>query len=145
MAMSGTIGIFPPIIAVINATDVTGLAAQAAAILAGKGYSVAEPRDRQEGEPLDTGVGYGPGTETEANALAVLLGIPSPPQADATLPAGQIRITLGPGYQISGASMDSVTDTHTPTSTVDTLSGLPSTPKPEVGAPIAAGGIPCVN
>ncbi len=128
-------------IAVVNASDTYGLASRTADILTRQGYTVEEIRDRYDGEPADTGVGYGPGAAADAESLATSLGIDAAPQPDDSLAPGHIRVVLGEGFQILGA---------TGTPDVPTVPGDPgaeasATPIPDAGGPVSSGGIPCVN
>ena len=124
-------------VAVVNASNTYGLAAQAADVLVRKGYTIAEIRDRKDGEPLATVVDYGPGADADATALADILGISSVPQANPNLPDGKIRVILSPGYEIPSAPNDLATPATSGTGA--------ATPTPDAGAPIDGGGVPCVN
>jgi LCP family protein required for cell wall assembly len=129
------------VIAVVNAGDTYGLASRAADILTRQGYTVVEIRDRNDGEPAETGVGYGAGAAAEAEALTSLLGIDAAPQADPTLAAGHIRVLLGADYQILSATESS----EAPMPTEDSGADASALPIPDAGGPVASGGIPCVN
>jgi LCP family protein required for cell wall assembly len=133
------------VVAVVNASDTYGLAAQAADALVRKGYTVEEIRDRKDGEDLATVVDYGPGADADAAALADILDIPSPPKANPNLPAGKIRVILSPGYEVPGTETTSASTD--PTATGSGEPGTSPTPAPDAGTPIdgGAGGVPCVN
>ena len=53
-----------------------------------------EIRDRYDGEPADTGVGYGPGAAADAESLATSLGIDAARSPTTPWP-GHIRVVLG--------------------------------------------------
>lgn len=132
------------VVAVVNASETYGLAAQAADVLGRKGFTVGEIRDRKDGEPLATVIDYGPGADKDAAALADMLGIASPPTVNPNLPDGRIRVILSPGYEVPSD--------EPPGATGDTESGdsehtvIPITVVPDAGAPIDGGnGVPCVN
>ena len=129
------------VIAVVNASDTYGLASRAADILTRQGYTVEEIRDRNDGEPADTGVGYGPGAAADAEALASSLGIDVAPQSDPTLAAGHIRVMLGPDYQILSATGTP----EAPSVSEDPGTRTSALPIPDAGGPVSSGGIPCVN
>ena len=138
------------VVAVVNASETYGLAAQAADALVRKGYTVGEIRDRKDGEPLATVVDFGPGADVDAANLADILGIPSPPKANPNLPAGKIRVILSPGYEVPITELPSteITSTATdPAATEDSVDpGTSTTPTPDAGTPIdGGGGVPCVN
>ena len=140
-------------VVLVNASDTYRLAAQAADVLGRRGYAVRTIRDRRDGEPHDTSVDYGPGTERDATMLADLLGTPTPAKADSTVPAGTIRVTLGPGYEVPANSLQPATTTTedpAPTAALETAAEGTSDstvlPKPDAGAPVDGGSaIPCVN
>ena len=137
-------------IAVVNGGDVYGMASRTADLLSRNDYTVAEIRDRNDGEPPGTLISYGGGAETDADSLAALLRIDTPPAADPNLPDGQIKVILGPDYELAPAPDDPATggpaaDTATddpPATAAETTS---ETPIPDAGSPIGGGGVPCVN
>ncbi|AQT81765.1 transcriptional regulator, LytR family protein [Mycolicibacterium litorale] len=131
------------VVSVVNASDTSGLASDAASVLGKHEFTVDEIRDRQAGEPIDTVITYGPGGQVDAQSVATLLGVDNAPQASAALADDHVRVILGQGYELpvdqvqaqdvaSTAAQDSWEDTST-------------TPTPDQGAPIDGGGIPCVN
>ena len=124
-------------VVVVNASDIYGLASRTADLLTRQGYTVEEIRDRNDGETPDTSIGYGPGAETDAEALAAALGIDAQPRPDPTVEAGHIRVILGPEYQIPSATADSAPE--------PTEDPVPDLPIPDAGGPVSSGGIPCVN
>lgn len=126
-------------VVVVNASDVYGLASRTADVLTRQGYTVEEIRDRNDGETPDTSIGYGEGADADAVALAASLGIDTEPEPDPTVAARHIRVILGPGYEIPSSTEDS------PPPVEDTVPEDPSLPIPDAGAPVASGGIPCVN
>ena len=139
-------------VVLVNASDSYRVAAQAADVMGRKGYAVRTIRNRHDGEPRDTVVDYGPGTERDATTLADLLGTPTPAQADSTVPAGTIRVILGPGYEVPANSLEPATTTTNPITTANleaASQGASDTtvlPKPDAGAPVDGGNaIPCVN
>ena len=128
-------------IAVVNAGDTYGLASRTADILTRDGYTVEEIRDRQDGEPAETGIWYGTGAAADAEALASSLGIDAVPQADSSVPSGHIRVILGDGFQIPGLTGTS----EVPTATEATEEQTSALPIPDAGGPVSSGGVPCVN
>lgn len=125
------------VVAVVNATETYGLAATAADVLGRKGYTIEEIRDRKDGEPAATVIDYGRDAEADANAIADILNLPTAPKANPNLPAGEVRVILGPGYEIPSADPE-ITE-------ASGAAGPESTPAPDPGAPIDGGGVPCVN
>lgn len=125
------------VVAVVNATETYGLAATAADVLGRKGYTIEEIRDRKDGEPAATVIDYGRDAEADANAIADILNLPTAPKANPNLPAGEVRVILGPGYEIPNADPE-ITE-------ASGAAGPESTPAPDPGAPIDGGGVPCVN
>jgi len=130
------------VVDVVNAGDTAGLAAKTAEFLSDLGYTTDEIRDRESGEPLETTVDYGPGAQTDAEALATRLGIDDAPQPSSALAVDHVRIVLGPGYQVPTAGPDPQPSLE-PTGAEY---GTTVTQTPDEGAPITADdGIPCVN
>lgn len=140
-------------ISVVNASESYGLASRTADVLSRAGFTVEEIRDREDGEPPGTVIGYGPGAEPDAYDIADMLGIVTAPQEDPNLGAGHIRVILGDGFDPDTADPGEFTpsievDSGTESSgTEDSGSGETDTalPIPDAGAPIDGGGIPCVN
>lgn len=130
-------------ITVVNASQTSGLASQAAALLGKKDFSVAEIRDRESGEPVDTVVTFGPGGQADAQSVASVLGIENAPQANSALAADHIRVILGDSYDLptEQPAEEEVADS----STTQGWYGMTTTPTPDQGKPIDGGGIPCVN
>lgn len=141
-------------VAVVNASDTYGLASRTADVLTRHNYTVDEIRDRDEDEPTQTVISYGPGAETDADSLAVLLNTGTIPQADPSVAAEHIRVILGPGYQLPYETSPAETNTVETTTVETTTEDIPTegteeptiTKTPDAGAPVAGGdGIPCVN
>ena len=68
------------------------------------------------------------------------------------MPAGTIRVILGPGYEVPANSLEPATTTTNPITTANleaASQGASDTtvlPKPDAGAPVDGGNaIPCVN
>lgn len=139
------------VVDVINAGDTAGMASRVATALSGHGYSTSAVRDREEGEPTDTVIDFGPGAETDAAALADLLDIDVAAHPDPDLPAGHVRVSLGPGYYPPALTTTTTTTTTTTSSkTTSTTGNSWSTdsdePSPDEGRPIGGGtAVPCVN
>ena len=131
-------------ITVVNASETSGLASQAAEVLGKHDYKVEEVRDRESGEPVDTVVTYGPGAHTDAQSVATLLGIDNAPQASRALAADHIRVILGEGYDVP-TEQPATEETAETTSAASGWYGMTTTPTPDQGKPIDGGGIPCVN
>ncbi|WP_372489400.1 LCP family protein [Candidatus Mycolicibacterium alkanivorans] len=130
-------------VSVVNASETSGLASQAAALLGKHDYPVAEVRDRESGEPVDTVVTYGPGGRTDAQSVATLLGIDNAPQASSALAADHLRVILGDGYDVP--TDQPVTEEAADITTANSWYGMTTSPTPDQGKPIDGGGIPCVN
>lgn len=126
-----------PII-VVNASDTYGLASSAADILGREGYLIGEIRDREDGEPPGTVVGYGPGAQSDADAAAAALRIDTPAEFDGQVPAGTVRVILGNDFELPSTTTD-------PAGESDSGGVDPALPTPDAGSPIQGGGIPCVN
>ena len=133
-------------ITVVNASETTGLASRAAAVLGRHDFTIEEIRDREYGEPVDTVVTYGPGAGTDAQSVATLLGIDNAPQASSALAADRIRVILGDGWDVptEQPATESAIDTAD-TTKASGWSGMTTSPTPDEGKPIDGGGIPCVN
>lgn len=131
------------VVSLVNASDTSGLASEAASVLGKHDFTVDEIRDRQAGEPIDTVITYGPGGQTDAQSVAALLGVDNAPQASAALASDHVRVILGQGYElpIEQTQAQDVGATTSQESWEDTS----TTPTPDQGAPIDGGGIPCVN
>jgi len=135
---------------VVNAGDASGVGTSAAQLLGKHDFTIDEVRDRQSGEPLDTVISYGTGAETDARSVATLLGIDNAPQSSSALAANHIRVVLGESYLPPPEDTDT-SETSTAQSSDDGTneavgnSTTETDPTPDAGAPIDAGGIPCVN
>jgi LCP family protein required for cell wall assembly len=146
---------------IINAGDTTGLAATIAQQLKSRGYTEGEVRNPFTGEPTETGIDYGPGSATDAQNLATLLGIDSSPRLDSTLEPDHIRVVIGRDYNppanlnSGNASSDSMSaSTGSSGSSSSSGRSVPSradvdtttsSETPDQGQPIDGGGVPCVN
>lgn len=124
---------------VVNASDTYGLASSAADILSREGYPIGEIRDREDGEPPGTVVGYGPGAQADADAVVAALRIGTPAEFDGQVPAGTVRVVLGNDVELPSIAADPVSDEPVPEAVNTDL------PIPDAGSPITSGGIPCVN
>lgn len=130
------------VVTVINASDTSGLASQAASLLGKHDFTVDEVRDRESGEPIDTVITYGPGAQTDAQSVATVLGVENAPQATSAVAADHVRVVLGLGYDIPPDPLQ--TDPATST-TNHSWNDMTITPTPDQGAPIDGGKVPCVN
>lgn len=132
---------------VVNAGTTSGVGGDAAQLLSKHDFTVDEVRDRQPGDPLDTVISYGPGAETDARSVATLLAIDNAPQSSGALAANHIRVVLGDSYLPPPEESDSESADGMSEKADAQASGGPTstTPTPDAGAPIDAGGIPCVN
>ncbi|MCV7346801.1 LCP family protein [Mycolicibacterium rhodesiae] len=131
------------VVSVVNASDTSGLASQAASLLGKHDFTISEVRDRESGEPIDTVITYGAGAQTDAQSVATLLGVDNAPQSTGSVAADHIRVVLGQGYDLpleQPQSEDTVA-----TSTTHSWSEMTITPTPDQGAPIDGGKVPCVN
>lgn len=135
------------VVVVVNGSQSYGLAGRTADVLSRDGFTVGEIRDREDGEPPGTVIGYGPGAGTDANAVADLLGVVTAPQEDPNLDDNRIRVILGDGFDPGTVDLGSFTPDTAPEVGVSTTSGGDDTamPIPDAGPPIDGGGIPCVN
>jgi LytR cell envelope-related transcriptional attenuator len=113
-------------------------------MLSGRGYTAGQVRNATDAESTSTAVSYGRGTDSDAANVVRLLNIDTQPQADPTLAPGHIRVTLGADYQppkaLSLSLAPGAARSANPTATADAADA-----PPDAGAPIAAGGIPCVD
>jgi LCP family protein required for cell wall assembly len=82
------------VVDVINAGSISGLAAQVSHTLKQHGYTIGVVRDRTAGDPSTMAVAYGPGTATDAQNLATVLGIDAPAQQDSAVKAGHIVVVV---------------------------------------------------
>ena len=130
---------------VVNAGHTEGLATTVSQALTQHGYAAGQVRNPSTGEPADTAIDYGSSAATDAQQLARLLGINTPPRLDATQEPAHIRVTLGPDYTPPTGLAQSE-------ATADALGARPdggdaatTTPTPDRGQPIAGGDIPCVD
>ncbi len=128
-------------ITVVNAGDTSGLAAQTAAVLTQKGYTVEQTRDREDVEPTETVVQYGPGGDETAQKIVELLGISASP-VEASVPAGQVRVILGPDFFLPS---DALSDTPATEAASQAGPETTATPEPDAGPPIDGDGIVCVD
>lgn len=132
------------VVSIVNASDTSGLASQAASLLGKHDFTVDEVRDRESGEPIDTVITYGPGGQTDAQSVASVLGVENAPQATSALATDHVRVVLGQGYDIPPDQ----TQTQDVVATSTTGQGwydVDVTPTPDQGAPIDGGKVPCVN
>ena len=130
-------------VSIVNASETSGLASQAAAVLGKHEFTVSEIRDRESGEPIDTVITYGTGAQTDAQSVATLLGVENAPQATAAVAADHVRVILGQGYDLP-LEQPPTQETST-SSTTSRWSEMTVTPTPDQGAPIDGGKVPCVN
>lgn len=111
-----------------NASPVGGQAARAEALLTGHGFTPGPTRTVPT--QTRTTVAAAPDNQPAAALAASLLAGGAFPTLDPALPPGQLRVTLGTGYQPPAAPPG-----PTPTG---------AAPGP-AGTPITAGGVPCVD
>ncbi|GAB2915167.1 LCP family protein [Rhodococcus aerolatus] len=133
-----------------NATGTTGLGRAVSDALVGGGFTAGTVGN---GTPdATTGVRYGTGADVDAAAAASLLGAPAP-TADPAVPAGHVEVTLGDGFteptdlaQAATTRLEQArTGSAAPAATSTTATPAPADGAPDSGAPVLAGGIPCVN
>jgi LCP family protein required for cell wall assembly len=129
---------------VINAGDATGLAGIISRALSQRGYTAGQVRNPLSGEPTQTGVDYGSGSATDAQNLATMLGIDTPPRLDATQEPGHIRVILGADYILS-PTVNQPDSSPTTVGSADTTVADTTTPTPDRGQPVEGAGMPCVN
>ncbi len=129
---------------VVNASDSYGLASSTADMLSREGFQIGEIRDREDGEPPGTVIGYGPGAQQDADAVAAALGIDSRAESDAQVPADRVRVVLGDDFELPSATTDSAIAAGS-AADPDSDSINAELPIPDAGSPIEGGGIPCVN
>jgi LCP family protein required for cell wall assembly len=131
---------------VINAGSTAGLANTVSLELTKQGYTKGEVRNPLTGEPRETGIDYGSDASTDAQNLATLLGIDTPPRLDSSQEPGHIRVTLGPDYTLPSSFGTSDPTTATATGVSANSAGSDSTdPTPDQGMPLVGGDVPCVN
>jgi len=139
------------VVDVINAGSMSGLATEVSRALKKHGYTAGQVRDRDSGDPTATTIEYGAGAETDARNLATLLGLDAPNQANATVQAGHIRVTVDTNFSMPAPDESAMDDTLTTTTTSRSntyyyYNGTTTTyPTPDQGKPIDGGGVPCVN
>ncbi len=139
------------VVAVVNGSESYGLASRTADVLSRSGFTVEEIRDREDGEPPGTVIGYGPGAEADALVMADLLGVVTAPQSDPNLGDDRIRVILGDGFDpdtvgSGGFAPGGDLGIEDPnTAETGTAEDTTIEKKPDAGAPIDGGGIPCVN
>jgi hypothetical protein len=132
------------VVSIVNASDTSGLASEAASLLGKHDFMVDEVRDRESGEPIDTVITYGPGGQTDAQSVATLLGVENAPQATSALAADHVRVVLGQGYDVP-QDQPQTQDVVATSTTSRSWSEMTVTPTPDQGAPIDGGKVPCVN
>lgn len=110
-----------------NASATPGRAARAQALLVSHGFSPGPTRT--VASRTTSSVGAASGGQPAAALAAALLGGGAVPTIEPALPAGQVHVVLGTAYQPPGPS-------------ADTAAGVAPGP---AGAPITAGGVPCVD
>jgi LCP family protein required for cell wall assembly len=124
---------------VYNGTTVPGLAGQVSQALVKEGYVAGTVGDTQTAQST-TQVLYGSGAQVAAEAIAGQVG--GTAQASAQLPAGTVKVLLGPGVNLANVAAPNTTPSSSSTSTP--ASG--STPNPAGGTvSVPADGIPCVD
>jgi LCP family protein required for cell wall assembly len=146
------------VVDVINASNTSGLASQLAHTLKKDGYTTGAIRDRVRGEPTTTTIEYAPGAETDARSLATVLGIDAPDKPNRSLEFGHVEVIVDDNYSVPSASQNetSSTSSEDETPSASSLSGSygyhqssteadTTETTPDQGAPIAGGGVPCVN
>ena len=129
---------------VLNSTATPGLASTVSAALATGGFT---PGAIANSDDPTTSVRYGAGADADAAGVATLLGAPAA-IADPQIAAGHVQVSLGADFttpgDLAGAAAarlaQATTGTAAPSSSTTT-----STAAPDQGAPVLAGGIPCVN
>jgi hypothetical protein len=145
---------------VVNASNVGGLASKVARTLKHDGYTTGAVRDRVKGEPASTTIEYAPGSDTDAKAVASLLGIDAPDKPTHSLQYGHIEVIVDDNFSVPSSSSDesdsasSLSDQYgyqsSTSGTSSSSSGMGTTtdttmPTPDQGKPLAGGGVPCVN
>jgi LCP family protein required for cell wall assembly len=145
------------IVDVVNASQLSGIAASMSEQLRSHGYSAGEARDATSDDPTTTVIEYGSGAERDAEDISGLLGdIPTEP--DSELDSGHIHVVLADDYTPQSADQLAVTSTSphpgsvsegdtttTTTTTSTTTTTTTTTPTPDQGKPLSGAQIPCVN
>jgi LCP family protein required for cell wall assembly len=128
---------------VINGGYTDGLAAQVSQVLSSRGYASGEVRNANGAEPTKTAILYGRGADSDAANLGKLLGIDAKPEADPSVDAGHVRVTLGANYALP-ASARQLTDANP---TAPSARGVPdgADAPPDAGKPIVGNSVPCVD
>ena len=129
---------------VVNASGVRGLATGASNMLSHNGYREGELSLTPSGESPGTGVEYGTGGESAAQAVAALLDINAPPQPHPDVAAGHVRVVLGDGYDLP-ADVASLATAPSGGEALGIDVGSSDAPAPDQGLPISGSGIPCVD
>lgn len=127
----------PVIVDVVNAGDVSGMAAHVSASLTAVGYQPGEVRTANNSDPQQTSVVAAPDGATRARHLAALLDIDDVTQ-DQDVAPGHVRVTLGNGYDFPNG-LDDAAAAHEqpPTVTSTAVAGRSQT--------VVGGGTPCVD
>src|SRR4029077_880562 len=146
------------VVDVITASITSGLASRLAHTLKKDGYTTGAIRDRVRGEPTTTTIEYAPGAETDARSLATVLGIDAPDKPNRSLEFGHVEVIVDDNYSVPSGSQNetSSTSSEDEAPAASSLSGSygyhqssteadTTETTPDQGAPIAGGGVPCVN
>jgi LCP family protein required for cell wall assembly len=126
---------------VIYAAGAEGAAETIAHELSRRGYTPGQVRNPLTGEPRNTGIDYGPGSATDAQTLAGLIGTGSPPRLDKSQEPGHIRVVLGNDYTLP-ANFGQNQPVAGPN---DPAASAPPVPTPVEDQPLAGDATPCVD
>ncbi|MGW1076944.1 LCP family protein [Streptomyces sp. NPDC002537] len=121
---------------VLNGSGKTGGAGEELKALKDLGYTAGQTSN--DVPRSHTTVAYGRDGQAAARQIAARLGVTAAPAADASIPAGHVRVTLGKDFTGPGAAASSPSASPS--------SSPPSVPDDEfAGDAVKEGGIPCVN
>ncbi|MFB7724045.1 LCP family protein [Nocardia sp. NPDC056100] len=134
---------------VVNATGTSGMAAKVSKSLGGKGFPVGDVSNATYADGTSTMLYFGTGADTDAQALADMLGGNVTPAASSNVSAGHIKLVLGTDFEIpetldpAAASTTTTTATTSKSAVATTTADTPNNGKPVTTT--IGGSIPCVN
>jgi LCP family protein required for cell wall assembly len=130
---------------VIYAGSTEGLAGTIARELSRRGYTSGQIRNPLTGEPRVTGIDYGPESATDAQTIAGLIGIGSPPRLDSSQEPGHIRVVLGNDYALPANFGQNQPVSRAGLGPSDPAASNAPPPTPVEGQPLAGDAVPCVD
>jgi LCP family protein required for cell wall assembly len=129
---------------VVNATGVKGMATETSNLLSQNGFRPGELTVPTTGAAAATTIDYGTDGDGAARSVATMLGVAAPPQPQADVAPGHVRVVLGDGYVLP-ADLTSLESAPSGGESLGLGLGNADYPAPDQGGPISGDGIPCVN